>query len=156
MQKRECTLVPAVELPTPAPLPSLTSALSRRRAIFGGLAVAAAPAAALPALASPEAVDPVVEMYRTAKAFRAIHDHPDTSIEAADAAYDVVSEMRAEAFETSATTPAGALASLQWARDEFAEYYVETGLKEPDWLDLFTLRLIDDAIAVLRTEAAHG
>ena len=35
----------------PAPLPSLTAALSRRRAIFGGFALAAAPMAALPAVA---------------------------------------------------------------------------------------------------------
>ena len=36
----------------PAPLPSLTSAFSRRRAIFGAVALAAAPVVALPALAS--------------------------------------------------------------------------------------------------------
>ena len=124
----------------------------RRRAVLGAVALAAAPVAALPALASP--VDPVVDMYRRAKAFRAVHDHPDTSEKIAEAAYEVVSEMRADAFETAATTPIGALASLQWARDEFAEYYVEYTDK-PDWLDIFTLKMIDNAIAVLQG-AANG
>ena len=36
----------------PAPLPSLTNAFSRRRALFGAVALAAAPVAMLPALAS--------------------------------------------------------------------------------------------------------
>lgn len=142
-------------LPATAPLPSLTAAFSRRRAVFGAVALAAAPVAALPALASSEAVDPIVDMYRRAKALRAVHDHPDTSIEDAEAAYDGVSDLRAEAFELGATTPAGALAALQWARDEFGEYYVETGTTEPDWLDLFTLKLLDSAIAVLRTEVGN-
>ena len=38
----------------PAPLPSLTSAFSRRRAIFGAVALAAAPLAVQPAQAAPE------------------------------------------------------------------------------------------------------
>lgn len=42
---------PAGLSPLPAPLPSLTAALSRRRAIFGGLALASAPVASLPAVA---------------------------------------------------------------------------------------------------------
>ena len=44
-------------LPPPAPLPSLTTAFSRRRAIFGAFALAAAPVAVLPAMAAPAAVD---------------------------------------------------------------------------------------------------
>ena len=151
MQKRDRTLMPA-DLPAPGPLPGLAEAFSRRRALFGAVALAAAPAVALPALASPEAVDPIVDMYHRAVRLLAVHDHPDTSEEARDTAYDGLSEMRATAFETTATTLAGALASLQWARDEFASYYVETGTKEPDWLDLFTLKMMDNAIAVLRAE----
>ena len=43
--------IPRPLLSPPAPLPSLTHALSRRRAIFGAVAVAAAPLAAVPAVA---------------------------------------------------------------------------------------------------------
>ena len=39
-------------LPPPSPLPSLTTAFSRRRAIFGAVALAAAPVAALPAMSA--------------------------------------------------------------------------------------------------------
>lgn len=44
-------LPPEPLLPAPAPLPSLSSAFSRRRAIFGAVALAAAPTTVLPAAA---------------------------------------------------------------------------------------------------------
>ena len=44
--------IEAAPLPPPAPLPSLTTAFSRRRAIFAAVALAAAPVAALPAMAA--------------------------------------------------------------------------------------------------------
>ena len=56
MQKRDRTLVPA-GLPVPAPLPSLTSALSRRAALFGAVASTGFLAAAgAPSLAKGEAI----------------------------------------------------------------------------------------------------
>ena len=44
--------IEAAPLLPPAPLPSLSTAFSRRRAIFGAVALAAAPVAALPAMAA--------------------------------------------------------------------------------------------------------
>jgi len=41
-----------LSMPLPAPLPGLPTALSRRRAIFGAVTLAAVPAAVLPALAT--------------------------------------------------------------------------------------------------------
>ena len=61
-----------------------------------------------------------------------------------------VCDLKAEAFELGATTSAGALASLLWAREEFARYYVD--INDPDWMNRWTLAMIDNAIAVLRTE----
>ena len=136
-----------------APLPGLADALSRRRAIFGAVALAAAPVAALPALASPEAVDPIVDIYQTATALQAYAARPDISEDAADEAGEKVCDLKAEAFELGATTPAGALASLLWAREEFSRYYVD--IKDPDWMNRWTLAMIDNAIGVLRSEVAH-
>ena len=53
MHKHECTLAPGA-LPAPAPLPSLSAALSRRNALFGALAIGTGAAAGeLAAMALP-------------------------------------------------------------------------------------------------------
>ena len=91
-----------------------------------------------------------MEIHRTSTELQARFDHYDVVDEDAGAAYDKVADMRVEAFDLRATTPAGALASLQLARAEFARYYVDVA--DPDWLDRWTLAMIDNAIAVLRTE----
>ena len=45
--QRECPIVPAGQLPAPAPLPNLRDALARRAAIFGPVEADAAPTAPL-------------------------------------------------------------------------------------------------------------
>ena len=40
-------------------------------------------------------------------------------------------------------------------REEFARYYIEEA-ETMDWLDRFTLKMIDNAIAVLQAEVANG
>ncbi len=84
---------PASLRPSPAVEPS-----------SGPWPLAAAPAAALPALASPEAVDPIVDLHRTATALQAYAARPDVSDEAADEAGEKVCDLKAEAFELGATT----------------------------------------------------
>ena len=128
------------------------------------MTVGVASVAVLPALAktvglsddnaTPTALDPadarLVQIHRSATDLRAFVDRDDVSGEDADAACDKFGDMRVEAFDLRATTPAGALASLQLAREEFNRYYIEEPGDDADWLDGFTLRMIDSAIGVLR------
>lgn len=93
-------------------------------------------------------------MYRAATALQAYAARSDVPEDVADEAGEKVCDLKAEAFEVGATTPAGALASLLWAREEFSRYYVE--IEDPDWMNRWTLAMIDNAIGVLRSEVIHG
>ena len=109
--------------------------------------------------ALPSALDPAdarfVGMQRTAMALKAYSDHPDTNGELGDKAYTKSSDLQHDAIDMTVATPAGALASLLWGREEFARYYIDEA-ETPDWLDRFTLRMIDNAISVLRAEVSNG
>ena len=50
-----------------------------------------------------------------------------------------------------ALDPADALASPLWAKYEFKRYYIDQPGDEADWLNQFTLRMMDNTIAVLRS-----
>ena len=128
MHLRDRTLMP-VGLPAPAPLPSLTSALSRRAALFGAVtATGFLTAAGASVLAKgevvttlPSGLDPAdarfVELQRTAMALKAYSDHPDTDGELSDEAYTKSSHLQHDAIDMTVTTPTGALASLLWGRE---------------------------------------
>ncbi len=73
-------------LPAPAPLPSLTSALSRRAAIFGVMTAATAPVASLPALAVPP--NPTSPLAAALQAeFKQLAHEESVTTERDDAAY---------------------------------------------------------------------
>ena len=141
----------------PAPLPSLTSALNRRRALFGAVALAAAPVAALPAIAAPVPADPLLDVLLRSNALIAYGHTISADDPNADEPMNQADDLLREAFDLRATTPAGALASLQWARDGFARYYVtEKEDDDPDWMDRLTLNMLDSALGILRPLVEGG
>ena len=82
---------------------------------------------------------------------------PATSHDEVDQTFGEVIGLQEDAFDLRATTPAGALASLEWARQEFARYYVDESQGQPiDWMDRFTLNMIDSALGVLRQAVEGG
>ena len=127
--------------------------MADRRFLLRGLA--ALPLAGLvPATALAEAPEPIVGLLGRALVLRAEIDHPDTTDERSDAAYDEMSDLVHLAVDTPVTTMAGALAALGWARGEFAAYHLDK--PEPDYLDEITLRFMDGAFGVLRQAVEGG
>jgi len=112
-------------LPVPVPLPGLPTALSRRRAIFGAVALAAAPVAALaplPAAAvTPSPADArllaLVDAYEALE--RRCHEHTAAhrhlrgrAREAAEAKFDAIVEGFLPIEEEVTATPADSLAGV--------------------------------------------
>ena len=128
-----------------------------RRCVLRGLAALPLAGAALPALASPPApvTEPLVDMHRRAMVLLGYMNGDNATDEGSDRAYDELSGLQQQAFDLRATTVPGALASLKWAREEFARYYVEEE-SSPDWMDRFTLAMLDSALGVLRQAIAGG
>ena len=126
-----------------------------RRAVLAGLAglpFAAVPAVAVSTRALAGSADPFVAMHRQAATAL---DHLNAGVDDGadgDVTFDTLANLRERAFDMRATSLPGALASLEWARMEFAAFYIDPQAKgeEPDWLDRFTLNLLDGAINVLR------
>ena len=131
--------------------------LADRRAILAGLAGLPFAAVALPSSAAASA-DPLVTMHRQAAACLAhLKAGADDGTDG-EATWAVLSTLRESAFDMQATDLPGALASLEWARMEFAHYYIDFRYDDdpPDWLDRFTLNLLDNAIGVLRQAVGGG
>ena len=107
-------------LPLPAPLPSLTSAFSRRRAIFGAVALAAAPVAIAPAQAAPtlsandrrlvELADAYEALDRRCNEHTAAHRYDHTS--ETDDEFDVLTTDFGPLEEECAVTPADSLVGV--------------------------------------------
>ena len=118
--------------------------------MLGATAAAALPiaAVAMPTLACQAGVEPIIGVLRRATALRVLIDHIDTEDDAGDAAFDEMSALVDDAADLTITTPAGALAALEWARGEFAFAHVDKA--QPDHLDVVTLRFLDGVLGVLR------
>lgn len=95
-----------------------------------------------------------VEHMARSAAYGAVPGLPDEAGEAEEAEADAADDLRIESFDLRASTLPGALASLEWARDEFAQHYVDTR-SCPDWMDRWTLAMLDSALGVLRQHAAE-
>ena len=133
--------------------------MADRRDLLRGLV--ALPLAAVPAVAVSTQVlagstDPFVAMHQQAAAALDHLNADDGSDEAATS--ETLASLRKRAFDINATSLSGALASLEWARMEFAAFYIDPQGKgdAPDWLDLFTLNLLDGTIGVLRQAVEGG
>ena len=104
----------------PTPLPSLTSALSRRRAIFGAVVLAAAPVAVQPAHATPalsvndrrlvELADAYEALDRRCNEHTAAHRYDHTS--ETDDEFDVLTTGFGPLEEECAVTPADSLVGV--------------------------------------------
>ena len=132
-----------------------------RRAVLAGLAglsIAAVPAVATSTRALAGSADPLVIMHQqAAAALGHLNAGADDGTDG-DATFDTLANLRERAFDMRATTLPGALASLEWARMEFASFYIDRQEESdtPDWLDRFTLNLLDGAIGVLRQATMGG
>lgn len=134
---------------TPAPLPSLTAALSRRAALFGAvtatgvLASGGAPATAL------GPVDPIVALRQR---WLAAHDHyatADFGIEDEDEVYGHITATERQVVGSRATTVLGVVTALEWVQAEFREHH-DGGVLG----DELVLALLDSALGVLRMQVA--
>ena len=115
----------AVEALLAAPLPSLTSALSRRRAIFGAVALAAAPVAIAPAHAASTLSPNVRRLVELADAYEALDrrcnehtaayrgNYPDEAEDGFSALTAGFGPIEAEIATTPADTMVGVLAKAR-------------------------------------------
>lgn len=114
-------------LPLPAPLPSLSAALSRRRAIFGAVALAAAPVAVMPVAAS--ALSPNdCQLVALAAAYEALDAMVNaTHSEAPD--YDALTEgfgrIEVEVADTPADSLVGVIAKARVCQVPTARAFAE-------------------------------
>ena len=139
--------------------------MSDRRTLLRGLVAlpfVAAPAAAISTRALPGSAEPIVALRRRFLAHMAVVDRyvasaTVTPVEEteADEAMNAASALEDEAEHAPATTLAGALAALEWGRDEFSNCYVQ-GRERPDIADVWTLTMLDKALGVLRQAAMGG
>ena len=76
----------------------------------------------------------------------------DTTLSEAqnDAAYEHLKKLQLRAFGLRASTLDGAMASLEWARRQFAAEHVNDPV-DADWHDRFVLGLLDSALGVMRS-----
>ena len=139
--------------------------MSDRRTLLRGfvaLPFAAAPAAAMPTRALPGSTEPIVALRRRFLAHMTVVDRYVASATVtkadeieADDAMNAAAALEAEAEHASVTTLAGALAALEWGRDEFSNCYVR-GRERPDIADVWTLTMLDKALGVLRQATTGG
>ena len=135
--------------------------MADRRNLLRGLVAlpfAAAPTVAMSIRALAGSADPLVAMHREAATAL---DHLNAGVDDGadgDVTFDTLANLRERAFDMRATSLPGALASLEWARMEFAAFYIDPQARgeEPDWLDRFTLNLLDGTIDVLRQTVEGG
>ncbi len=107
-------------MPPPAPLPSLPTAFSRRAAIFGAAAttgVLVGSAARALAPLSPVPADDMPCLYAEARALRAAADQAVSDAEV-DHLADRLTALEQRAIAARVTTPAGAVAALEWVRSD--------------------------------------
>ena len=138
---------------------------ANRRAVLAGLA--GLPFAVVPAVATPSRVlagsaEPIVILRRRFLAHMAVVDHymAATTVtkaqeDEADAAMNAARDLEDEAERETVETTAGALAALEWGRDEFAGCYVQ-GRDRPEIADVWTLAMLDKALGVLRQATMGG
>ncbi len=127
-QAARAKLPPEPLLSTPAPLPSLVSALSRRRAIFGAVTLAAAPAAALQAAAHSAPIPALspndARLVALADAYEALDSRVNAMSSEAPGFDELISrysDLETDAAETPADSFAGALAKVRLCRSPTAQ-----------------------------------
>ena len=131
--------------------------MADRRSFIRGLAVLPLAGTTLPASAAMIQADPLLDLLQRSNALVAYAHTTPANDPTADEAMDQADAIQNEAFHLRATTPTGALASLQWARDEFARYYVTEKMDDdPDWMDRLTLNMLDSELGILRPMIEGG
>ena len=136
-----------------------------RRAVLAGLAglpFAAVPAVAVSTRVVAGSAEPIVILHHRFLAHMAVVDRymAATTVtkaqeDEADAAMNAARALEEEAERETVETTAGALAALEWGRDEFAGCYVR-GRDKPDIADVWTLAMLDKALGVLRQTVGGG
>ena len=139
--------------------------MADRRNLLRGLVAlpfAAAPTVAMSTPARRGSAEPIVVLRRRFLAHMAVVDRYVASATVtkadeteADDAMNAAAALEDEAEHASASTLAGALAALEWGRDEFAGCYVK-GRDKPDIADVWTLAMLDKALSVLRQAVGGG
>lgn len=133
-----------------------------RRSILRGLA--AAPLATLPVAICPQAADPIVPLFAEKRRLAGLINGGGRTEAEADALMDRWSACDIAALGTRATTPAGAMASIEWVRGELLEF----GFRARPFLDereagiaadcgaRLVLALLDGALGVLRAQRGQS
>ena len=145
------TLLAGNTLPPPAPLPSLTAAFSRRRAISGAVALAATPVAVLQAATQSAAVDPFAGYHREILSLHDDINDGELTEDEANTRMDRWGAIDRLALSARPTTVSGAMACFTCARREFVQFDMHGDEAEDNRGHQLILHLVDGAMGVLRS-----